>query len=60
MSERILATVTVEQMESGFYFALPDRPPVGPFSTEEEATEKALAFLEGAFTRLVEQFITGE
>lgn len=60
MSNRVLATINVEEMESGFYYSLDGKQPVGPFSSEEEATDKALEFLEGAMTRLVEQFITGE
>lgn len=60
MNNRILATVTVEEMESGFYYLLEGKPPVGPFPSEEIATEKAIEFLQGAMTRLVEQYINGE
>lgn len=59
MADRIIATLNVEEMESGFYYVIDGKPPVGPFVSEEEATEKAIEFLQGAMTRLAEQFING-
>jgi hypothetical protein len=59
MAERILATVEIEEMESGFYYVVEGKPPVGPFVDEPAATEAAIKFLQGAMTRLAEQFITG-
>lgn len=60
-ASNVIATVNVEgDEEHGFFFSLGDRDPVGPFETEEIATEKALEFLQAAMTRLVEQTLNGE
>jgi hypothetical protein len=60
MADRILATIDIEEMESGFYYLIDGKPPIGPFTDEPAATEAAIKFLQGAMTRLAEQFITGE
>lgn len=60
-ASNIVATINVEgDEEHGFFFILEDRDPVGPFETEEIATQEALDFLQAALTRLVEQTLNGE
>ena len=61
MTDRVLATASVLEDGGSFFYSLDDGASrVGPYDSQEAATEAATAFLTETYTRFVQEALFGD
>ena len=56
----VVATITIEETEEGFFYVLDGKEGVGPYPDEPAATQAAIDFFQEAMRLLVKQTLFGE